>query len=202
MNTRRAFLSRSCLLPALLVGLAACQSTQNEPPAPPPPLGQKARVTNEFEAAVQVVSVDAAARRVVLRREDGNELGLTLGEGVRNFAQIAAGDVVRVRYQETLAAEKLQAGTDIHAVEGALAAGRAPAGAKPGAGLGAALSIRVRVESVDREHDIVAFSLASGELLARRLRTQEGRAFAASLRVGDLVQLDYAESVAIAVQEL
>lgn len=201
MNTRSAFLSRSCLLPVLLVGLAACKSTQNEPPAPPPPLGQRAQVTNEFEAAVQVVSVDAAARRIVLRREDGNELGLTLGEDVRNFAQIAAGDVVRVRYQETLVAEKLPAGTDIQATEGAFAAGRAPAGAKPGAGAAAAISVRVRVESVDREHDIVAFSLASGELLARRLRTQEGRAFAASLKVGDLVQLAYAEGVAIAVQK-
>ncbi len=200
MNARSARLSCR-LLPALLIGLAACASPSNEPPAPPPP-GQKARVSNEFVAAVQVVSTDPASRRVTLRREDGSEFTLTLGEAVRNFEQITAGDVVRVKYQETLAASKLPAGTDIRVAEGALAAGRARAGEKPGAGLGAALSVRVRVESIDLAHDIVAFSLASGELVARRLQTEEGRAFAHGLKVGDLVQLDYAESVAIAVEEL
>ncbi len=202
MHIRPALLIPYRLLPALLVGQAACQSQQTDLPAPPPPLGQKARVTNEFEASAQVVSIEPAERRVTLRREDGSEFALGLGENVRNFEQIAAGDVVRVKYRETLAAAKLPAGTDISVAEGAFAAGRAPEGAKPGAGLGAALSVRVRVESVDLEHDIVAFSLASGELLARRLRTPEGRAFAHGLQVGDLVQLDYAESVAIAVQEL
>jgi hypothetical protein len=194
------------LLPALLPFLllaAACQSSQTAPPsAPPPAQGQKAHVANTFEASAQVVSVDAASRRVSLRREDGTVIDLQLGEQVRNFAQIAVGDVVRVSYEETLAAAKLPAGTDIRTAEGAFAAGRAKAGAKPGAGVGAGISIRVRVESIDLPRDIVVFALGSGELMARRLRTQEGRAFATGLKVGDLVQLDYTECVAVEVQEL
>ena len=68
--------------------------------------------------------------------------------------------------------------------------------------MGAGISIRVRVESIDLGRDIVVFSLGSGELMARRLRTQEGRAFATSLKVGDLVQLDYTEVLALSIEKL
>jgi len=191
------------LLPSLLLAVAACQSSQTAPPsAPPPAQGQKAHVANTFEASAKVEAIDAAERRVSLRREDGTVFDVHLGESVRNFAQIAVGDVVRVSYEETLAAVKLPPGTDIRTAEGAFAAGRAKAGAKPGAGVGAGISIKVRVESLDLPRDIVVFALGSGELMARRLRTQEGRAFATSLKVGDLVQLDYTECVAVEVQEL
>jgi hypothetical protein len=202
MKTRSALRSPRRLLPALLVALAACQSPGAESPAAPAAQGQQARVSSEFEATAEVVSIDPAERRVTLRREDGSMFDVRLGEAVRNFAQIAVGDVVRVTYQETLAAARLPAGTDIRPSESAFAAARARPGEKPGAGLGAALSIRVRVESIDLGHDIVVFSLASGELIARRLRTQEGRTFVRGLQVGDLVELAYAESLAIEVQEL
>lgn len=190
------------LLPALLLVATACQSARSEAPAPPPAQSQKARVSNAFEAAAKVEATDLAQRRITLCREDGTRFDLRLGEGVRNFENIAAGDMVRVKYEETLAATKLPAGTDIGAIEGAFAAGRASPGEKPGAGMGAAISLGVRVESIDLAHDIVVFALGSGELIARRLQTQEGRTFVKSLAVGDLVRLDYTEAVAIAVQEL
>lgn len=199
MNTRSSLRSPRCLLPVLLVALSACQSTGGESTTAQLP---KARVSNEFEAAAQVVSIDAAERKLMLRREDGSLLDVRLGESVRNFAQIAPGDMVRVAYQETLVAAKLPAGTDIGTAEGVFAGGRARAGEKPGAGVGMALSVRVRVESIDVEHDIVVFSLGSGELIARRLRTAEGRGFVQNVQVGDIVQLEYTESVAIAVEEM
>jgi hypothetical protein len=120
---------------------------------------------------------------------------------VRNFDQIVVGDMLRVRYQETLSATKMPAGSVPGPVSGALAAGRAKPGMKPGAGVGYTYSLRVRIESIDREHEIVTFSLASGELMSRKLQTNEGKEFAAGLKVGDVVQLDYAEALALAVEK-
>jgi hypothetical protein len=48
----------------------------------------------------------------------------------------------------------------------------------------------------------VVFSLASGELVARRLQTAEGRAFVTSLVIGDVVQLDFTQSLALGIEKL
>ena len=66
----------------------------------------------------------------------------------------------------------------------------------------AAISLRVRIESLDLPHDIVVFALASGELLTHRLVSAEGREFAEGLKVGDVVQLDYDEAVALSVDAM
>ena len=65
-----------------------------------------------------------------------------------------------------------------------------------------AVSLRVKIESIDRTREIVVFSLASGELIARRLQTAEGRELVQELEVGDLVQLDYTETLALGIEKL
>ncbi len=177
-----ALAARLSLAAALLVP-AACQSGQTKPPAPPPEV-RRAQIASEFTASAQVTALALAEPRVTLRREDGSVLEVRVDASVRNFDQIAVDDTLRVRNQETLAAKKLPAGTAIPPAEGALMAARAKPGAAPGAGVGLAVSVRVRIESIDREREIVIFSLASGELIARRLQTAEGRTFTAALEVG------------------
>jgi len=201
MSSRFAFFARA-LVPASLLLVAACQSNSSTKPPSPPPAGQKAEISSEFTASAEVTAIAPAERMVTLRREDGVLLDLQVGEGVRNFDQVAVGDVLRVRYRETLAAEKLPAGSSIGPVEGAFGAARAKKGEKPGAGMGLAVQMRVRIESLDLERDIVVFSLASGELIARRLQTPEGRTFVTGLKIGDIVQLDYTEAIALGVEKL
>lgn len=43
-------------------------------------------------------------------------------------------------------------------------------------------------------------SLASGELIARRIQTPQGREFVSGLKVGDIVQLDYKEAAALSIE--
>lgn len=189
------------LLLGALLALGACNS--NPPPAQPSAqFGPKqARITSELTANAQVVAVDPAARLVTLRREDSSLFQLRCGEGVRNFAQITVGDRLRVQYQETLTASLRPAGEAATPVEAAAVAGRAAPGAKPAGGLGVLVSVRVKIESIDREREIVVFSLASGEVVARRIMTPEGREFVKGLKVGDTVQLDFTESLALAVEK-
>jgi hypothetical protein len=121
---------------------------------------------------------------------------------VRNFDKIAVGDRLRVRYKETLTASRLPAGEKATPMEGVVAAGRAEPGATPAGAVGIGLSVRVRIESIDREREIVVFSLASGELLSHRIATPEGVEFVKGLKVGDTVQLDYTEVMAISIEKL
>ncbi|HEX6885608.1 MAG TPA: hypothetical protein VF530_19705 [Planctomycetota bacterium] len=191
-----------CPLARLLLLLPLGVACQSSAPLPTPATEQpRARLSNVFTASAEVTAIAAAERRLTLRREDGRQLELTAGEAVRNFDQIAVGDHLRVRFEETLAAAKLPPGEDIRSGEAAFAAGRARPGAKPAAGLGAALAVRVRIESIDREHDIVVFALASGELIAHRLQTPEGRAFVTQLAVGDGVQLEYGEALVLGIEK-
>jgi hypothetical protein len=202
MNDGSSFvrLLRSAL-PCVLVALGACQSAESGSP-PPPPETRRAEISNEFSAMAEVVAVAPAERRLTLRREDGRSFELIAGEAVRNFAQIAVGDVLRVRYKETLAASLRPAGEKIEPAEGAFMAARAKPGAKPGAGVGMAVSVRVRIESIDLVRNVVVFAPASGELIAHRLRTPEGIEFVRGLEVGDTVQLDYREALALEVEKL
>jgi hypothetical protein len=201
--TTNVIRSASTGMPAALLGamlaLSACASDDHA-------VGRAAlapaELRNEITATAQVTSVDKAMRLVTLRREDGSLLQLVAGDEVRNFDQIEAGDVLRVRYQEVLRASLCPPGEDeLGAQVGALAA-RAEPGTRPGAGAGLAVSVRVRIESIDKGRDIVVFSLSTGELVSRRIRTDEGRRFVKGLRIDDTVQLDYTQAVALTIEEV
>jgi hypothetical protein len=200
----KAILARS-VCPSLLVALcalAARQSASSNPDSSAPKGATQAEIANEFTATAAVVAVDAATRMVTLRREDGRQFSVMAGEAVRNFDQIAVGDQLRVRYKESLAAKVVPGAEASKSVEAAVAAGRAKPGARPGAGVGVGVSLRVKIESIDLKKDIVTFALGSGELIAHRLQTPQGREFASGLAVGDVVQLDYAETLALSVEKL
>ncbi len=184
-----------------LLGLAACQTGQSAS-APPTPAKTQARIAEEQTATAQVVALDPARRCVTLRREDGRLLDVHVGEAVRNYDQIEVGDALRVHYQATMVATRRPAGEPAQPAKATVMAARAEKGAKPAGGVGVAFTLRVRIESIDVPNDIVVFSLASGELIAHRLATDEGRGFVKGLKVGDIVHLDYDEALALTIEEL
>lgn len=207
MNSTRA----RCVLLASLLIAGACETTTTS--SPPKPYGasasertsqpgRKAEITNEFTATAEVVAVNAAERSISVRREDGTQIDLVVDERVRNLDQVKAGDALRLRYRESLTAEIRPSGENPVAAQGAIAAARAKPGEKPGAGVGVAVRLQVKIESIDEKHGIVVFSPASGELIAHRVVTPEGRDFLKHLVVGDSVQLDYLEAVALDVTKL
>lgn len=185
-----------------LLMLGACQNKEPAPQPASPVAPTHATISNEFSATAEVATVDAKTRVVTLRREDGSLMQVKCGEAVRNFAQIAVGDTLHVRYTETLEATLLPAGETAEPATAVAASVGAEPGATPAGGVGVAISARVKIESLDLEHDIVVFSLASGELSARRVVTPEGREFAKGLKIGDTVQLDYTEVLALAIEKV
>ena len=190
-------------LSAALLALAACKSSSpaSDASAGAPDATKTAKISNEYEVAAKVVSVTPEDRGLSLRREDGQIFDVQVAPTVPNFERIAVGDSLRVRYRETLAAVRLPAGEPLGPVVRDVVSARAQPGREAGAGIGAAVRMRVRVESVDLERGVVVFAPSSGELIARRIQTQEGRKFASGLKPGDVVQLEYQEMAALAVEK-
>lgn len=182
--------------------LGACQAKEAAPPAAAPVTLTHATISNEVAGTCVVAAVNAKTRVVTLRRGDGELVEVKCGEEVKNFAHIAAGDTLRVQFTETLEAKLLTAGESAQPAAGVAATTSAEPGATPAGAAVVAISAIVKVESVDLAHDIVVFSLASGELTARRLATPEGKEFAKGLKVGDAVQLDYAQVLAVALEKV
>ena len=191
-----------CLASLLALGaLTACASETKSAVSSSMPSKTHAEISDEVTESAKVVAVDQSTRMVTLMAETGEGVTVHCGDEVRNFAQISVGDTLKVHYKRMLGATLLPAGSDPAVATGGVVAARAPAGGMPGAGVGAGISIRVKIVSVDTSHDVVVFSLPTGQLVARTLMTAEGRDFAKGLKVGDLVQLDFAEAMAISVEK-
>jgi len=191
----------SMLAGALLL-LGGCKSDDSSAPGSSGTPLKSVQMSDELTAVAVVTAVDRESRTVTLKREDGAIFKLTLGQAARNFDQIAVGDKVRARYKASVAASLRPAGDTAQAAQGVTGAARTASGEKPGAGVGVAATVRVKVEALDLAHDMVTLSLASGELVSHRLATPEGRSFAKGLKVGDIVQIDYTEALALSVEEL
>ena len=162
----------------------------------------EAQISDELKATAQVIAVDKADRLVTLRGSDGRIFQIVAPAEVRNFDQIEVGDSLKVTYRVALSAKLLPPGEPQTPPSAGVVAARAKPGEKPGIAAGTGVSVRVKVESVDPSHDIVVCKLASGELVAHKVATPEGRAFVKHLKPGDLVQLDYAEAMAVTVEEV
>jgi hypothetical protein len=163
----------------------------------------RAHITNEFSAQATVTAIDAERRLVTLRREDGDLVEVRASPDVRNFDKIAVGDQLRVKYAEKLEVALVPSGGGAQPAGAALEVVRAREGAaQPAGGVGVGVSLRVKIESIDRAHDLVVFSLASGELTTHRVATPEGRKFLSEIQVGDTVQIDYAQALALTIEKV
>jgi hypothetical protein len=181
---------------AALAGLAApgCKQTDESRS------GARGEVSQEVTAQASVQQIDPADRTITLQREDGTTFVVQAGPEVVNFDQIAVGDVLRVRYVESLAASLKDPDDTVQPASATLAAGAAEPGQKPGAAIGQQLNATVRIESVDTEQDIVVFTTPDGELRSARVVRPEGREFIEKLKPGDQVEITYTEALAISIE--
>ena len=201
--TRRTSISRPLrfLLPVVLLATISCKSSSSSgaEAGASSGNGKSAAITNDYEAAAQVVAISKEDRRVTFRRGDGNVFELTAGDEVKNFDQLTIGQQLRVRYRESLRATLLPPGEAVKLTQSAFETSGAPVGSKPAGTTSAAIGVRVRVTSIDAENHIVTYQLPSGDFAARKVQTEQGREFVKKLEVGDVVQLDIQQSLALEI---
>ena len=110
----------------------------------------KANLVEAVSAQATVTAIDMASRKVSLKNAAGEAFDIVAGEQVTNLANLKVGDVVALRYLQMLDLELLKgtAGVRKRIVE--VAAGKAEAGEKPGAGIGKKVALYGDVIAVDK----------------------------------------------------
>ena len=149
------------------------------------------------EATATIEAIDPENRLLSLRGP-GGAATIQAGPEVRNFDQIRVGDEVKVTYTAALGAE-ITKSKEAPTTTLDTAAYRAPAGAKPGAAVGASVSTTVQIESVDTSFDAVTFKRPDGFVRTIAVSSPEGKKFIRTLKKGDMVDVTYTEALAISV---
>lgn len=110
----------------------------------------KANLVEAVSAQATVTAIDIASRKVSLKNAAGESFDIVAGEQVTNLANLKVGDVVALRYLQMLDLELLKgtAGVRKRIVE--VAADKAEAGEKPGAGIGKKVTLYGDVIAVDK----------------------------------------------------
>ncbi len=176
------------LLAALAAGSASAQ--------------ESVQISETQEISATIIAVDQELRLVTMRGPEGDLTTIEAGPEVRNLAQVEAGDTLRVVYERTYiatltGAEVASPGTDV-----AVGAVRAEVGAQPGAAVGAMSTMNITIESIGPEGRSATFRGPDGQLQAIDVQREEGREFARGLNPGDVVQMTFAEALAITVEPL
>jgi hypothetical protein len=159
----------------------------------------EAAVGAQLESKATVESIDMAKRQVLLRADDGSLQTVTAGPEVRNLAQVKTGDHVLIRIRLGVVAQMASANPSAPPAAQAGVVGRAPEGDRPAGLVGDAMRIRVTFNAYDPKTKQVQFTLPNGERKSMVLRTKTMQDFAAGLKSGDLVDVTFLRSLAIAV---
>lgn len=178
-----------------------CESPSNTTKIDSPHPG-RVDLSTDITTKATVVAIDSDKRLIMLRREDESMFTVDASKAIGSFGRIAVGDVLRVHYHESVSATLISSGGVTSPTDAAITAGTTQSGDKSGAGMGLRATARVRIESVDRTNNIVVFSHDSGELNTVKAQRPQGQTFVQSLKVGDIVQLDYNVTTALEIEKL
>jgi hypothetical protein len=158
----------------------------------------KPTIVGEVVKAVAVVeSVDPTTREVLLSGPEGKLVTVVAGPEIRNFAQIKAGDRLYLTFRKAVAVQLAPSGQPLAKPEALVGARRAALGQLPaGAGF---VSVAEEVSFISYEHKdhIVTFTDSHGVPHAVELHSPAMQKFAAHLKKGDTVLVNFLQSVSI-----
>ncbi len=153
-------------------------------------------VAQTVKVTATITAVDAATREVTLKGPKGREVTLLLGPEVKNFAQMKVGDSVTAEYVEALTLELKKGGKAVVARTEKAGAAAAKPGEKPAGMAGRQITITADVTAVDPATQTVTLR---GPKQTIDLKISDPEQFKL-VKVGDQVEANYAEALAIAVE--
>jgi Cu/Ag efflux protein CusF len=152
-------------------------------------------IAQTVKATATITAIDAATRAVTLKGPKGNEIVVTAGPEVKNFAQMKVGDQVNVEYVESLALELKKGGGAPVAATAKAGAAAAKPGERPAGMVGKQVTVVADVIDVNAETQVVTLK---GPQRTVELKVRDPEQFKL-VKKGDQVQATYTEAVAIAV---
>ena len=170
---------------------AFAQATQGA--APP-------RVVKEMEAVMTatVVAIDLQTRIVTLKGEDGEVRDIKVGEEVVNLPQVKVGDLVTVKFYESIAVEVIKPGTVAGAGETS-AIVRAKPGEMPGGMAARQVSVTATIMAIDKQKGTITLKGPEGKPATVKVLDP---ANLEKVKVGDELMITYTEALAISVEHV
>lgn len=191
MNTTGLMIKSACVaVVACVANLAMADTPASEPKG-------EAMIAS-VDVTATVAKVDQKTREVTLRGQDGKEYSFVAGEEVKNLPQLKAGDVVKATYSEALAYEVKKGGKAMHPTT-EVVGGSAEPGQKPAAGIAQKTTVTVAITAIDPKVPSVTFTGPKGN--SRTIKVQRPEKLE-GVKVGDTVEITYAEALAIKVEEV
>lgn len=173
-----------------MLTLAACASAQTAQA----PVG----VVNEMVAVMQatVVAIDLQKRIVTLKGPDGEIRDLKVGEEAVNLPQVKVGDIVTVKYYESIAVEVIKPGAAVAAGESSAIA-RAKPGEMPGGVAARQVTVTATITAIDKAKGTLTLKGPEGKL--NTVKVQDP-ANLDKVKVGDDLMITFTEALAISVE--
>lgn len=155
----------------------------------------KVGVAQTAEVSATITAIDKATRGITLKGPKGDEVKIVAGPEVKNFDQLKVGDVVKMKYYESLALElKKGGGLKVEKTEQTGGA-RAKPGEQPGAVAGRQVTVVGDVIKVDAATQTIT---VKGPERTVELKARDPEQFKL-VAVGDQIQATYTEALAVAV---
>ena len=153
-------------------------------------------ITSAVKISARVEAIDKAQRQLTLKGPDGNVQTVTAGPDVRNFDQIKVGDMVVVRYLESLTLTLKKDGKEIVSRTDTADAARSQPGEKPGGVVGRQVEVTADVIAVNAKTQTLTLK---GPKQTVELKVPDPKQFQL-VKVGDQIQAVYTEAVALSVE--
>jgi len=145
-----------------------------------------------------VEKIDMSTREVTLKGTDGKLETITVGPEARNLGQVKVGDVVTMKYYQSLAIFVAPPGGE-PSVSETTDVERAALGKKPAGQVTKVTQATVTVEAVDLEKRTVTVKGPKGNVTTLKVGDQVKRLN--EVKVGDQIVARYTEAVAISVEK-
>jgi hypothetical protein len=185
----------SILLAALVSSFALAQPAVAQTSAVTASTPGKVGVAQTVDVSATIAAIDKSSRTITLKGPKGDEVKVEAGPEVKNFDQLKVGDVVDMRYRESLALElKKGGGMKVEKTEKAGAVGAMP-GETPAGVVGRQVTVVGDVIKVDAATQIVT---VKGPQRTVELKVRDPEQFKL-IAVGDQIQATYTEALALSV---
>ncbi len=153
------------------------------------------KASESVEGQGTVLSVNKKTREVKILAEEGDTVAVTCGPEIKNFTKIVKGDVVKVKYTETLMIHVEPEGSPL-----TTSAESSPSSAKPGEKPHGTETDKVKfsgvITAIDMAKGTVTLKGPEGNELEVRPRVKENLK---KVKVGEVVVFNYEQTIAVSV---
>jgi hypothetical protein len=149
-------------------------------------------------ATATVEAIDLQKRVVTLKGPNGNVFDVTVGKEARNLPQVKVGDLVKVKYYESIALRLVKPGEGVAGIQETEVLGRAKKGEKPGGLTASEVTLTATITAIDKKKHMVTLKGPEGKSVTVKAENPKNLA---KVKVGDEVEVTYTEALAISVEE-